>query len=145
MELSKVKTRSSKRVGRGYGSGKGGHTSSRGMKGQKSRSANHILFEGVKMRKSLLSRLPLLRGKDKFKAKSKPLNVSLSDLDTLKDGSKVTVDLLVKEGIVKESEVSNQGVKVLGNGDLGKKLTVHLLTTKSAREAIEKAGGSVAQ
>lgn len=60
--LPKVKTKSSKRLGRGYGSGKGGHTSSRGMKGQKSRRKMGILFEGVKMKKSLLRRLPLTRG-----------------------------------------------------------------------------------
>lgn len=61
-----------KRLGRGYGSGKGGHTSGRGQKGQKSRTKMHILFEGLKVKKSTLKKFPLLRGKGKFLAKPKP-------------------------------------------------------------------------
>jgi len=61
-----------KRLGRGYGSGKGGHTSGRGQKGQKSRTKIHFLFEGVKVKKSTLKKLPLLRGKGKFLAKKRP-------------------------------------------------------------------------
>ena len=67
--LPKVVSKSKKRVGRGMGSGKGSHTSSRGQKGQKSRGHIGVLFEGMKMRKSFLKRLPLLRGKGKFHAK----------------------------------------------------------------------------
>lgn len=51
------------------GSGKGSHTSGRGQKGQKSRSGLHILFEGIKTKKSFLKRLPLQRGKGKFKGR----------------------------------------------------------------------------
>lgn len=70
MKLAKrLISKSKKRIGRGIGSGKGGHTSSRGQKGQKSRGSIHILFEGMKTKKSLLKRLPLLRGKGKFKSK----------------------------------------------------------------------------
>lgn len=68
-KLPKVVTRSKKRLGRGMGSGKGSHTSSRGQKGQKSRGTIGVLFEGMKMRKSYLKRLPLMRGKGKFHAK----------------------------------------------------------------------------
>lgn len=60
-----------KRLGRGYGSGKGGHTSSRGQKGQKTRSKMHVLFEGLKVKKSTLKKFPLLRGKGKFKPRHK--------------------------------------------------------------------------
>lgn len=69
IRLPKVVAKSKKRVGRGMGSGKGSHTSGRGQKGQKSRGTIGVLFEGMKMRKSMLKRLPLLRGKGKFKAK----------------------------------------------------------------------------
>ena len=69
MNLPKIITRSKKRPGRGYGSGRGGHTSGRGQKGQKSRGKIGVLFEGVKMKKSFLKRLPLARGKGKFHAK----------------------------------------------------------------------------
>lgn len=144
MEIPKIKTtKPKKRVGRGYGSGKGGHTSGRGMKGQKSRNSNHLLFEGVKTRKSLLVRLPLLRGKDKNKAKPKPVTINLNDLNSLKASSKVDVDLLVKEGIVKKQEADTRGVKVLNTGKLEKKLTVLLATSESAKKAIEAAGGKV--
>lgn len=69
IRLPKVNQRKSKRLGRGIGSGKGGHTSSRGQKGQKSRDGISVLFEGMKMKKSLIKRLPLRRGKGKFHAK----------------------------------------------------------------------------
>jgi large subunit ribosomal protein L15 len=67
--LPKVVLRPKKRVGRGMGSGKGSHTSGRGQKGQKSRGGIGVLFEGMKVKKSLLKRLPLKRGKGKFHAK----------------------------------------------------------------------------
>ncbi|OGY08339.1 MAG: hypothetical protein A2782_00750 [Candidatus Blackburnbacteria bacterium RIFCSPHIGHO2_01_FULL_43_15b] len=65
--LPKIKSETKKRLGRGYGSGKGGHTSSRGQKGQKARGKIHPLFEGQKNKKSLIQRLPLLRGRGKLK------------------------------------------------------------------------------
>jgi len=66
IRLPKVVMSKRKRLGRGMGSGKGSHTSGRGQKGQKSRGGIHVLFEGVKTKKSLLKRLPLMRGKGKF-------------------------------------------------------------------------------
>lgn len=68
-KLPKSVAKSKKRLGRGMGSGKGSHTSSRGQKGQKSRGHIGVLFEGMKVRKSYLKRLPLMRGKGKFHAK----------------------------------------------------------------------------
>jgi len=65
--LPKIVNRSAKRVGRGYGSGKGGHTTGRGTKGQKAREKVRIFFEGTKMKKSLIKRLPFQRGKNKMK------------------------------------------------------------------------------
>ncbi len=65
MRIAKVVTRRSKRMGLGYGSGKGGHTTGRGQKGQKARRTINIIFEGYKMKKSLIKRLPKLRGKAK--------------------------------------------------------------------------------
>lgn len=66
IRLPKIVSKSKKRVGRGMGSGKGSHTSGRGQKGQKSNGDLHILFEGLKTKKSFLKRLPLKRGKGKF-------------------------------------------------------------------------------
>lgn len=67
--LKVVVGKSKKRVGRGLGSGKGGHTVGRGQKGQKTRGKISPLFEGTKVKKSLIKRLPLLRGKGKLKPK----------------------------------------------------------------------------
>jgi large subunit ribosomal protein L15 len=131
MLLPKVTIRRKKRVGRGVGSGKGSHTAGRGQKGQKSMGDIHILFEGMKTKKSFLKRLPLMRGKGKFKAGSKPLTLNLTDLDVLKDGSVITLDLLIKEKLVDAKEAKTFGVKILGNGKTTKKFTFEVPTSKS--------------
>src|SRR3989337_4490477 len=99
-KLTKIVTRPAKRLGRGYGSGKGGHTSGRGQKGQKSRGHIGIMFEGLKIKKSLLKKLPLVRGKDKFKAHPKPIIVKMALLNLLPAKATVDIDLLAKEGLV---------------------------------------------
>src|SRR3989344_5312117 len=80
-KLPKVVTKKKKRLGRGYGSGRGGHTVGRGQKGQKARRNLNVLFEGVKVKKSFIKKLPLIRGKGKFKAKAKPLILDISILN----------------------------------------------------------------
>ncbi len=142
-KLEKTVTKRKKRVGRGYGSGKGGHTSGRGQKGQKSRSHIGILFEGIKVKKSLIKRIPLRRGKGKFKAGKKPLIVNLAYLNVLPAGTKVTIENLAKNGVVKREDALRYGVKILGNGKLEKKLTIALPISKSAIKIVEKAGGKV--
>lgn len=143
MKLPKVVTKPNKRVGRGIGSGRGGHTSGRGQKGQKSRGKIGILFEGVKMKKSLIKRLPLARGKGKFLAKSKSVIVKLKYLDLLAAGSKVDLDLLIKEGIVDGRAAKDCGVKILGNGGVKKRFSIAVPISKSAAKMIEKAGGKI--
>ena len=142
-KLEKIKIKNRKRVGRGYGSGKGGHTVGRGMKGQRSRRNIGVLFEGVKVRKSFVKRLPLRRGKGKFKASDKPIVVKLGYLNILPSGSKVNIDTLVKHGIVKEDDAKACGVKVLGDGELKKKLTIEVPISVSAAKQVEKAKGKV--
>lgn len=131
INLPKVTVRRKKRVGRGVGSGKGSHTAGRGQKGQKSMGDIHILFEGMKTKKSFLKRLPLMRGKGKFKGNGKPVTLNLTDLDVLKDGSVITIDLLVKENLVDAKEAKTFGVKILGNGKSTKKFTFEVPTSKS--------------
>ncbi|OGM57952.1 50S ribosomal protein L15 [Candidatus Woesebacteria bacterium RIFCSPHIGHO2_12_FULL_46_16] len=143
ISLPKIVERRQKRVGRGIGSGKGGHTVGRGQKGQKSRSHIGILFEGMKMKKSLIKKLPLQRGKDKNRPHPKPVIVKLEYLNLLPAGSKVSLDLLVKEGIVKSEDAAIAGVKILGDGDIKKKLTIEVPISGSAAKKIEKAGGKV--
>jgi len=137
-----------KRVGRGLGSGKGRY-SGRGIKGQKSRSGSKKMpagFEGGQM--PLDMRAPKLRGNTSadampigpFRTYSQPVN--LRDLDRVfADGDTVDLDAMVAKGLLKNTKTD---VKVLGTGDLTKKLavTAHGFSA-SAREKIEAAGGSV--
>ena len=143
VNLPKIVTKSKKRRGRGYGSGKGGHTVGRGQKGQKSRSKIGILFEGVKMKKSYFKRLPLRRGKGKFKPRPKPLIVNLELLNLMRAGSKVNVESLIQAGIVDRRQAKEFGVKILGNGEIKKKLTIEVPISRSAAKKIVNAGGKV--
>lgn len=142
-DLTTTTKRSKKRLGRGYGSGKGGHTSGRGQKGQKSRGKVGILFEGVKVKKSLLKKLPFQRGKGKHLANKKPLVINLSVIDMLPSGKTVDVGMLVKNGIVDKLDAEKYGVKILGDGKLTKKFTISLPISKSAAKKVEKAGGKI--
>ena len=143
VSLPKIVQKSKKRVGRGRGSGKGGHTVGRGQKGQKSRGKIGILFEGIKIKKSLIKKLPLKRGKGKNRPHPKPLIVKLAYLNLLPAGSKINLDLLAKEGIVKKEDAEAYGVKILGDGEVKKRFTIELPISHSAAKKIEKAGGEV--
>jgi len=112
------------------GSGKGSHTSSRGQKGQKSRGSVNILFEGMKMKKSLLKRLPLMRGKAKFHVNTKPVAIKYERLETLPAGSVITVELLVKHGILKARLAKFHGVKIIGIGENKKKFKFNVSISK---------------
>jgi len=137
----KLVTKRRKRLGRGYGSGKGGHTVGRGQKGQKVRGKIGVLFEGLKVRKSAVKRLPLLRGKGKFKAGKKPVPVKISALNVFSAGSIVDLKALVKKGLVDGSELKERGVKIVGGGKLEKKLILKVPATKSVREKLKSLEG----
>ena len=136
-----------KRVGRGMGSGKGRY-SGRGIKGQKARSGSHSMrpgFEGGQM--PIYMRLPKQRGpysKDAMPIgphRTSTVPVNLRDLDRVfDDGAEVTLEAMIEKGLIKNSKTD---VKILGQGELKKKLavTAHAFSA-SAREKIEKAGGS---
>jgi large subunit ribosomal protein L15 len=139
--------KSRKRVGRGLGSGKGRY-SGRGIKGQKARSGSHKLragFEGGQM--PIYMRLGKQRGqysKDAMPVgphRTETLAVNVRDLERFDAGTEVTVDLLREKGLIKNTRTD---VKILGHGELTKKLTVtaHRFSA-SAREKIEGAGGTV--
>jgi large subunit ribosomal protein L15 len=142
MELNNLKPKkgsrhAKKRVGRGPGSGHG-KTSGRGEKGQKSRSgfSRSLGFEGGQM--PLHRRLPKRGFTNIFKKDFAVVNVS--DLERFDNGAAVDETTLRQAGLVKGQ---HDGVKVLGNGELSKKLTVSATKfSKSAKEIIEKAGGS---
>ncbi|UUX32851.1 50S ribosomal protein L15 [Fundicoccus culcitae] len=125
------------RVGRGQGSGNG-KTSGRGQKGQKSRSGGGVRlgFEGGQQ--PLFRRLPK-RGFKNINRKEYAI-VNLDALNRFEDGTTVTPALLFEAGIIKK-ELS--GIKILGEGQLERKLTVQAAKfSKSAEEAITAAGGT---
>ncbi len=128
-----------RRVGRGMGSGLG-KTSGRGEKGQKARSGVSIpaQFEGGQL--PLYRRLPK-RGFSNSDFKVRYATINLSDLNKFDDGCEVTPELLKSTGILKNQLA---GVKVLGNGELEKKLTIKAHKfSKSAIEKIEKSGSKI--
>ena len=143
MDLSTLKpadgsvTRDDFRRGRGHGSGNG-KTAGKGHKGQKARSgAPRPGFEGGQM--PLFRRIP----KRGFKCRNTKeiVAINVSELNRFDDGATVTTASLIEEGIVKNPR---DGVKILGNGELTKKLTVQVsAASASAVEKIEAAGGKI--
>ena len=127
-----------KRVGRGLGSGRG-KTSCRGENGQNKRSGGSPgpLFQGGQL--SLIRRLPKRGFNNPYGDKFSVINVS--DLEVFEDGTVVTPELLRETEILKNQL---DGVKILGDGEITKKLTVKASKfSETAKKAIEAAGGSV--
>lgn len=127
-----------KRIGRGTGSGLG-RNAGKGEKGQKARSGGGVRlgFEGGQM--PLFRRLPKRGFKNLFAKEFSVINIDR--LNVFDEGTEVTPELLLSKGIVNKSK---NGVKILGNGELEKKLTVKAAKfSKSAVEKIEAAGGKV--
>lgn len=126
-----------KRKGRGHGSGNG-KTAGKGHKGQNARAGGGVRpgFEGGQM--PLYRRLPK-RGFNNYEFAKDYTEVKLSDLERFDNGTEVTAELLKEVGAIKKV---NDGIVVLGNGTLSKKLVVKAARfTKSATEKIEAAGG----
>ncbi len=134
----KHKNRNKKRVGRG---GKKGTYSGKGNKGQKSRAGRKM----VPIIRSLIKRYPKLKGYRSFRMDSDFVVVNLEVLEKKsKDGDIITPENLIKVGIISSIKGKTPKVKILGKGILTKKLVVeNCKTSKTAKEAIEKAGGSV--
>lgn len=132
-------TKNRKRIARGQGSGKGG-TATRGHKGAQSRSgySKKVGFEGGQM--PLQRRVPKFGFKNNNKIVMKPIN--LDDLQTLSEAKKlseITPEILRENGMIGKGDI----VKVLGRGELKAKLSVKAHKfSKTAQEAIEKAGGT---
>ena len=148
MQLHELKSstprKSAKRIGRG---GKRGKTSGRGHKGQKARAGNSTRPE---MREHI-KKLPKLRGHGVNRASAvnaervRPVVVNIAALESsLEDGVTVTPKTLVAAGVIATKARRAPAVKILGNGEIKKKLTIEKCeVSKSAKEKIEAAGGSV--
>jgi large subunit ribosomal protein L15 len=136
-----------KRVGRGLGSGKGRY-STRGLKGQKARSGSHKMragFEGGQM--PIYMRLGKQRGpysKDAMPVgphRTHTVAINVRDLERFDAGREITPESLAEAGLIKNTKYD---LKILGHGDLTKKLAVSAHNfSRSAREKIEQAGGSI--
>lgn len=144
MELNKLSPapnskRAPRRLGRGTGSGLG-KTSGKGQKGQNSRSGGGVRpgFEGGQM--SLTRRLPKVGFTNIFKKQYSVINVA--DLNKLDENTVVDINLLKELGII--SKIEKDGLKVLGNGELTKPLTVKANKfSESAINKIKQAGGTL--
>lgn len=140
----KTKRTTAKRIGRG---GKRGKTSGKGHKGQKARAGNSTRPE----MREIIKKLPKLRGHGKNRAKTVnaervlPLVVNVGTLEAAFDaGAEVNPKALVARKVITAQKSKMPLVKILGNGELKKKLTVSNCTvSKSAREKIEAAGGTI--
>ena len=134
LQLSEGSRKARMRRGRGTSAGNG-KTSGRGQKGQKARSKTRVGFEGGQM--PLYRRIPK-RGFTNINRKEFAI-VNLASLNKFDDGADVTSAALVEAGLVKNEK---SGVKILGNGEVTKKLTVHANKfSNAAVAAIEAAGG----
>ena len=133
------KSRKAKRVGRGYGSGKGGHTVGRGSKGLKARGKVPLGFEGGQL--PLYQRLPHKRGFNRaFSDEVEILNVE--DLNRWDEKTVVSPKNLLETGLI--DRIPKGGVKILGDGEIEKKLTIEGVNlSKTAADKILKAGGEI--
>lgn len=142
----KATTKKKKRIGRGYGSGKGGHTVGRGTKGARSRSGYKLPrpgFEGGQM--PLSRRLPKVKGFSRkfFQMKEKTVVVTLDQLNTFSDGENVNLESLEKKGIIPSSKEMFK-VKILADGEVNKKVIINGINlSETAKSKIEKAGGQI--
>ncbi len=147
MDLSNLKpakgsTKSRKRLGRGVGSGYGGHSSTKGNKGQKSRSGARIpvWFEGGQM--PLQRRIPKYGFKNRFRTEYRGINLSrlnrLISEGRIDPAEPITPEVFAQAGIARKSEL----IKILGDGELSASLTItaHAFSA-SAKSKIEAAGG----
>jgi len=148
MQLHELKPtspkKSAKRIGRG---GKRGKTSGKGHKGQKARTGNSTRPE----MRDIIKKLPKLRGHGKNRARTVnservlPIVVNVSSLETaFENGAIVSPKTLVIAGVISTTRKQAPKVKILGNGTLTKKVTIEdCQVSQSAKEKVEKAGGSV--
>lgn len=138
LELAVGAKRNKRRVGRGNASGKGNY-SGRGMKGQRARSGgkNKLALKGIK---TYLLRIPKKRGFTSFKIKPAVVNIKVLN-SIFKDNDSVTPQVLWRLGLIKDVKY---GVKILGEGELTKKLMVKANQfSRTAKNAILKAGGKI--
>jgi len=139
--LPSIIDKKTRRLGQGHGTGRV-KTAGRGTKGQKARSKVPLTFEGGAL--PLIKRLPFLRGKGRnYSLQQKPIVINISELEGLPANATVDYELLIKHKLVKEDDVKQFGIKILGEGELSVPLTIKVPVSQSARMKIEKAKGTI--
>lgn len=143
-QLTKSTQKQQKRVGRGYGSGVGGHTTGRGAKGDKVRGKTKITFDGTKIKKGWIKRTPFLRGKHRVLSQRNLFIFNFTDLEKMFAANDL-VDIKSIAKITKLSEKTITGkVKILSNGKLTKILNFKgILFSQNAKNQIIAAGGKI--
>jgi large subunit ribosomal protein L15 len=141
--LTPVSTKKNKRVGRGYGSGVGGHTTGRGAKGDKVRGKTKITFDGTKIKKGWIKRTPFLRGKHRTLKRSETLVFNFDQLEKwFKAGDTVDVATIVKVSGADKKYATN--VKILSRGKLTKAVNIKGISlSKTAQAKITALGGKI--
>ena len=142
--LIKTTTKRLKRRGRGIGSGVGGHTTGRGNKGDNSRGKTKMTFDGTKIKKGWIKRLPFLRGKHRTNRLSEYSLITLGQLDKwFKAGETVDAASISKKAKISQRNLGPD-IKVLSRGKLTKALTFKgLKFSESALAQITSSGGKI--
>jgi large subunit ribosomal protein L15 len=143
-QLTKITSKPARRCGRGIGSGLGGHTSGRGAKGDKARGKTSLTFDGTKIKKNWIKRLPFLRGKNRLTNHKNIVNFNLTQIDKwfAKD------ELVDLNSLSQKTKISfkrlNAKVKILSAGEITKALNFKdVLVSESASKKIIAAGGKI--
>lgn len=143
-KLTKTTSKPARRLGRGIGSGNGGHTVGRGSKGHNARTKTGLEFAGTKNKKSWIKRLPFLRGKNHLQNHKNVININLNQIEKWFKAN----DIVDINSIAKKSKISlknsNAIFKILSTGDVTKALTFKgLALSKVAKNKIIAAGGNI--
>lgn len=143
--LKKTTTKQAKRVGRGIGSGVGGHTTGRGAKGDNVRGHGKLTFDGTKIKKSWLKRLPFLRGKHRLLPKEDTIIINFALISKwFKNGETVDRKSVFQKFDRATKKDLTKKIKVLSTGDLDKKLTFQgVELSKKAAAKVLASGGKI--
>jgi len=143
--LNKTTTKQSKRVGRGIGSGVGGHTTGRGAKGDNVRGHGKLTFDGTKIKKGWLKRLPFLRGKHRLLPLNDTYIISLSQINSWFKSGEIVDKKSIFQKIQRTTKRDlTKKIKVLSTGELDKKLIFKGLEfSEKASSKILASGGKI--
>ena len=143
-QLPKTTKKTQKRVGRGYGSGVGGHTTGKGAKGDKVRGKVRITFDGTKIKKGWIKRTPFLRGKHRVLAQVDQYVFNFVDLERMfKANETVEIKTLAAKTKI-DAKLLTDNVKILAKGKLTKALNFKgLMFSESAKSQILASGGKI--